>query len=225
MVTTGFRTSLDPGKGASTRDQVAASLSRLRVQIINLEQVVREIAPHCDPNEIQHDVELMLPAMIALRESGQAAQREELLRLFMGDAAPRPVDIERARMQAQARKKVFNGTDWLTAAQIADLAGLGQKNPSGTVNRWKQQRQIFALTFNGQDWYPKYALGDDFRPRPAIAEVMRALADWKAERLASWFEGKSSTLGGERPREVIVSNPQGVVAAARRVALAETHNG
>lgn len=225
MATIGLRTHLALGEGGSTRAQIAASLSRLRVQIVNLEQVVREIAPDCDPNEIQHDVEHLLPAVIALRESGQSARREELLRLFMGDAAPRPVDIVRAKMQAQARKKVFDGSEWLTAAQIADLAGLGQKNPSGTVNRWKQQRQIFALDVHGQDWYPKYALEDDFRPRPAIAKVMAALADWKADRLASWFEAKSSTLGGERPREVIASDPQRVVDAAKRVALAEAHNG
>jgi len=134
-------------------------------------------------------------------------------------------DRVRAKMQAEARKKVFTGTDWATAAQIADLAGLGQKNPSGTVNRWKQQRQIFALHVNGQDWYPKYALDENFRPVPAIAEVMAALADWRAERLASWFEAKSSSLGGQRPRELIATNPQMVVDAAKRVAMAEAYNG
>ena len=67
MATKGLRTHLDLGEGGSTRTQIAASLSRLRVQIVNLEQVVREIAPGCDPNEIQHDVEHLLPAVIALR--------------------------------------------------------------------------------------------------------------------------------------------------------------
>lgn len=207
---------VDPGNGP---------LSSLRVTITNLEQVVRAIAPDCDPNDIEHDLEQLLPAVIALRGSRQTTQREELVRLFIGDAAPRPVDIVRARMQAEARKKVFNGTDWATAAQIADLAGLGQKNPSGTVNRWKQQRQIFALHVNGQDWYPKYALDESFRPLPAVAQVMAALPDWRAERLASWFEAKSSSLGGRRPREVLLTDPQLVVDAARRVAMAEAHNG
>jgi len=55
--------------------------------------------------------------------------------------------------------------------------------------------------------------------------VMAALADWRADRLASWFEAKSSTLGGERPREVIAFDPQRVVDAARRVATAEANNG
>lgn len=143
----------------------------------------------------------------------------------MCDMAPRLLDIERAMMQAEARKKVFTRSEWATAAQIADLAGLGQKNPSGTVNRWKQQRQIFALHRNGQDWYPKYALGEDFRPLPAIAKVMEALPKWQAERLVSWFEAKSSTLGGERPRQLIAAEPDRVVDAAKRVAMAEAHNG
>lgn len=209
----------------SPPDPRMSALSRLRVKIANLEQVVREIAPDCDPVEIEHDVEQLLPAVIALRGARQSTQREELVKLFIGDAGPRPVDIVRAKMQAEARKKVFSGTDWATAAQIAELAGLGRKNPSGTVNRWKQQRQIFALHVNGQDWYPRYALDGSFRPLPAIAEVMAALADWRAERLASWFEAKSSSLGGQRPRELIATDPQRVIDAARRVALAEAHNG
>ncbi|MDM0028390.1 hypothetical protein [Variovorax saccharolyticus] len=208
---------ISPGKGA-------ARLARVRVKIANLEQVVREIAPDCDPNEIERDIEQLLPAVIALRESRQSVRREELVRLFIGDAAPRPVDIVRARMQAEARKRVFSGTDWATAAQIADLAELGQKNPSGTVNRWKQQRQIFALHVSGKDWYPKYALGENFRPLPAMAEVMAAVVDWRAQRLASWFEAKSSSLSGQRPRELIATNPQLVVDAAKRVVIAEAHN-
>ncbi|MDM0072607.1 hypothetical protein [Variovorax sp. J31P207] len=206
-----------PGKGAAT-------FSRLRVKIANLEQVVREIAPDCDPSEIEHDIEELLPPVIALRESCQSVQREQLVRLFIGDAGPRPVDIVRARMQAEARKNVFKSTDWATAAQIADLAELGQKNPSATVNRWKQRRQIFALHVNGKDWYPKYALDENFRPLPAVAEVMAALVDWRAERLASWFEAKASSLSGQRPRELIATNPQLVVDAAKRVVIAEAHN-
>ena len=213
------------GRSARPTSSAATRFSQLRVEIPNLEKLMREAASNCDSSQIEHDVEQLLPAIIALRESGQTAMREEMLRVFLGDAVPRPLDIERARMQADARKKVFDGTAWLTAAQIADLAGLGQKNPSGTVNRWKQQRQIFALNHRGQDWYPKYALDDDFRPHPAIAQVIDALPDWKAERLASWFESKSSTLGGERPREVLAFDAPRVIAAAQRVAMAEAHNG
>lgn len=203
----------------------ARSLSSLEVKIVNLDQVVRELAPGVDPNEIKQDVERLVPAVIAMRGERQSTVQGELLRLLMGDVVPRPLDIERAMMQAQARKTVFAGTEWATAAQIAELAGLGQKNPSGTVNRWKQQRQIFALHRNGQDWYPRYALGEDFRPLPAIAKVMEALPGWRPERLASWFEAKSSTLGGQRPREVIAAEPGRVVEAAKRVAMAEAHNG
>ncbi len=217
MIQTALLSPFDLGKGARQRE--------LRVRVARLEEVLREYAPHCDARQIEEDLEHLVLPIIAMREAGQVQREQDLLRLFIGDAAPRRVDILRAKMKAEARKKVFDGAEWMTAAQIADVAGLGQKNPSGTVNRWKQQRHIFAINFDGQDWYPKYALGDDFRPWPAIARIMATFKDWTGERLASWFEAKSSTLGGERPRDVIQADPQRVIDAAERVASAETHNG
>ncbi|WP_286372534.1 hypothetical protein [Variovorax saccharolyticus] len=51
-----------------------------------------------------------------------------------------------------------------------------------------------------------------------------ALVDWRAERLASWFEAKSSSLSGQRPRELIATNPQLEVDAAKCVVMAEAFN-
>ncbi len=108
-----------------------------------------------------------------------------------------PVDMTRARLQAQAVRELRQGTDWLTAAEIGDLAGLGPANPVATVSRWKQQGRIFALRQGGKDYYPKYALGPDFHPLPVFKEILAVLAGYDPELLAGWFDGARAEKTGE----------------------------
>ena len=148
---------------------------------------------------------------------------DQLVGLMLGDHSPTPIDISKARMKASALRDVFDGTEWLTAAQITELAGLGQANRSGAANRWKQRHKIFALQHEGQDHYPRYLLDEHFRPLPAAEQVLQELEGFSAGRLASWFESRNGLLGGERPRDVIASDPNRVVEAARRSLEAEQH--
>jgi hypothetical protein len=105
------------------------------------------------------------------------------------------------------------------------MARLGQANPFGTVGRWKQQGRIFAIRRDGRDHFPQYALGDDFRPLPAMARVLPELSHHSSEWIAGWFESTSSFLGGARPRELIATEPERVIAAARDTVEAEEFAG
>lgn len=94
---------------------------------------------------------------------------------MLGDHSSTPIDITNARMKAGALRAVFSGTEWLTAAQIEKLAGLGQANRSGAANWWKQRRKVFALQHDRQGHYPRYLFDDDFRPQPAAEQVQGVL--------------------------------------------------
>lgn len=63
-----------------------------------------------------------------------------------------------ARMTAEACKAVLEGGDWLTAVQIAEMAGFSASNPSAQPNKWKKDGQIFAVRHRGVDYFPGYAL-------------------------------------------------------------------
>lgn len=189
---------LDGGRLGSEADSLRAHARRL-------EETLAKLAP------------IVVDGYIAK----ESQSFDQLVDLMLGDYSPTPIDITKARMKAGALRAVFTGTEWLTAAQIAELAGLGQANRSGAANRWKQLRKVFTLQHDGQDHYPRYLLDDEFRPLAAAEQVLEALVGFSANRLASWFEGRNGLLDGKRPREVLASDPERVVEAARRTLDAE----
>ncbi len=180
-----------------------------------------------DLRVLAHRLEETLAKLAPIVVDGYVAKEsqnfDQLVDLMLGDHGPTPIDITKARMKAGALRAVFQGTEWLTAAQVAELAGLGQANRSGAANRWKQRRKVFALQHDGQDHYPRYLLDDDFRPLPGSERVLEVLESFSANRLASWFESRNGLLDGMRPREVLASDPQRVIEAARRTLDAELH--
>jgi len=175
--------------------------------------------------EVQQELLGVARAILQLRRARREVKREQLVQLFVGDVTPTPVDIDRARLEAQAWRQILNGGEWLTAAEVGELANLGAGNPVATVNRWKKDRKIFAITRDGRDYFPRYALGPDFRPLPAVAAVLKILPWQSGERLAAWFESTSSFLGGKRPREVLASDPAWVARAAQDAVDAENFAG
>ncbi|WP_298434941.1 hypothetical protein [Ottowia sp.] len=150
------------------------------------------------------------------------AQNEQTLKALVNAVVPKvpptPALIREASMIARSRKAVLDGADWLTAAQVAELAGLSANNPSTQPNKWKRQHQIFALSHNGVDYYPGYGLDPDtgFRPRKELKAVLEVFGDRKdGWGLAYWFLAVNSFLGGRRPQDVLAVEPAQVVAAAR----------
>jgi hypothetical protein len=122
-----------------------------------------------------------------------------------------------ARMAAQARGEVLASGQWLTAAQIAELAGFSTSNPSAQPNKWKKDGQIFAIRHQGLDYFPAYGLDAKagYRPLKPLAPVLALFADRKdGWGLAYWFESVNSFLAGKRPRDVLAKRPDQVLAAA-----------
>lgn len=191
-----------------------------------------EFAVEADLPDTEHDREAVEKALRKLAAAGLAVRNEqrqnmhqELLKLFLDGVTAEPADIASIELQAKAYRQVGSGTDWLTAQQVCDLAGLGTGNPSATVNRWKQDRKIFAIQRLGRDLYPRYALGPDFRPLPQLAKVLAVLAHYPGEQLAAWFESTSGFLGGARPRELLASQAERVLQAAQDTVADEQHGG
>jgi hypothetical protein len=168
-----------------------------------------------DLEDFQRLISEVIGAALTLRQQRRDMKRQQLVELLVGDTAFRRVDMRRARLEANAVRAFQQHSDWLTASQIAHLVDLGRTNPGATISRWKKQGRIFALRRDGKDYYPSYALGSDFLPRPVMKEVLKVLADYDSELLAAWFDSTSRFLGGRRPREVIVEEPERVLECAR----------
>lgn len=152
----------------------------------------------------------------ALREQNEQTLKA-LVNAVVPKAPPAPGLLREAAALARSRKAVLEGADWLTAAKLAELAGLSATNPSTQPNKWKRQRQIFAIRHNGIDYFPSYGLDPetDWRPRKALKSVLEVFGDEKdGWGLAYWFRSANGFLGGQRPQDVLATQPEQVIAAA-----------
>lgn len=106
--------------------------------------------------------------------------------------------IREAAMLVKARKAVLESGDWLSAAELAQLAQLSTTNPSAQPNKWKKNGQIFAIHHNGVDYFPGYGLDRDanFRPLKAMSQVIEVFDGHKdGWGMAFWFLSANSFLG------------------------------
>ena len=134
--------------------------------------------------------------------------------------------IFEAKMMSEARTAVLEAEDFVTASAIAEAARYSTKNPSSQPNRWKRARQIFAVSHKGVDLYPLYALDRDqeFRPLPIVGEVLGLFGATKTGwETAFWFASVNSYLGSKKPKDVLQSNPEGVLKAAQAEAVGVQH--
>lgn len=142
---------------------------------------------------------------------------ERLVDVLMPRTPPSPRLLKEAVMLVQARKAVLESGDWLTAAEVAQLAELSTRNPSAQPNKWKKQGQIFAINHGGVDYFPGYGLDRNagFRPSKVMAKVIEILARNKDSwGMAYWFRSDNSFLGGKKPQDLLASEPERVIEAA-----------
>jgi hypothetical protein len=140
---------------------------------------------------------------------------------------PTPTHIlTEARMRSKAKIAVLESGDWLTASEVAEVAGFETVNPSAQTSKWKAKKLIFSISHKGVDFFPGYALdpATDYRPRAAIKAVIDVFGDKKGGwGLAYWFASVNSFLGGRRPQDVIQEAPERVIAAAQDAIVGAAH--
>jgi hypothetical protein len=63
---------------------------------------------------------------------------------------------------------------------VAKLAGFSASNLSAQPNRWKRNREIFAIQHGREDNLPPYGLDPgDHRSRKEMAEILKVFGDAK----------------------------------------------
>ena len=142
---------------------------------------------------------------------------------ILGDAVPagESIELARERLQALALQWILDGTNWLSGEEVATQAGVGV----ATIERWKEERKVFAINHEGRELYPRYAFDEQLRPLAVIDEVLTIFVDSSAMSVAAWFESTSSFLRGKRPRELAANAPDQVKAAAANSLELERHPG
>ncbi len=126
--------------------------------------------------------------------------------------------LEQLHRQAESQNAFVDSVELLTSAMIGAWRGSSAKNSSAMASRWKSAGRIFAVPSGRADLYPAFQFDEHGEPRAVIGEVLRHLAaesDWAK---ALWWTAPSGWLNGRRPVDVLDTDPQSVVEAARHTA-------
>jgi hypothetical protein len=133
-----------------------------------------------------------------------------------------PAVLEQVNRNAAAHAELAEEFGLLSSTQVAELAKSKSvaSNPAALANRWRKERKVFTVEVEGgAQRFPGFQFGTNGKPRPVIAQVLAAVDDrltgWE---LALWFTGSNGWLGGERPADVLDSDPELVVEAAGHLA-------
>lgn len=217
MATTEKATELSGvGTLSGTPEQVRTGLSHLHA-----EQVIALTFEHGSEASVRAlagTVANLAPLVRSILERRQDAAFRSIIEALVPEVPPPQHKLVEARMTAQARKAVLESGDWLTAAQIAEMAGFSTSNPSAQPNKWKKDGFIFAVRHRGVDYFPGYALdpSTDYRPAKGLARVLAVFRGQKDDwGLAYWFASINSFLGGQRPQDLLIDQPECVAAAAQ----------
>lgn len=212
-----------PGETGPLAFQTVAGTAtevRKKLKAADDDQVVALTLEHANPKRTQviaQAVALIAPLIVATLDRREREAIDKIIdALVPAVPLPRHLILE-AQMNAQARVAVLESAEWLTAAQVSKFAGFSGQNASTQPNKWKREGKIFAIRQGGSDYYPGYALDAEagYRPIKGLGPVLKrfagALDDWD---IAIWFGSVNGFLGGQRPLDLLKSEPEKVLAAA-----------
>ncbi|MFJ1340097.1 hypothetical protein ACIKP7_18420 [Pseudomonas caricapapayae] len=203
--------------------------SQKQTSLRQAEKVVAVALAHASPREADAIAETFASIATFVKDLvGRQHQQtlESIVEALVPKVPPTPTALKEAAMLAQARTAVLESGEWMTAAQIAGLAGFSPSNPSAQPNKWKREGAIFALRHHGVDYFPAYGLdaANGYRPLKAMAPVLARLKHNKDSwGLAYWFMSVNSFLAGKRPLDLLNSDPDRVLAAAEDELQAAMH--
>lgn len=209
------------GSTQEVRQQLGRSGGR-QVLAVSFE----DISPSALQSVTENISDVTASLLDLLSQRQDQASMHRLAEALVPAAPVSPRLLREAGMLVSARKAVLASGDWLSAAELAQLAGLSPRNPSAQPNKWKKQGQIFAIHHNGVDYFPGYGLDPDssFRPLKAMAGIIAVLAPHKdGWGMAYWFMSVNSFLGGKRPQDLLRTDPARVLAAAEDEVMGIVH--
>ncbi|MDR2212039.1 MAG: hypothetical protein LBE21_00215 [Pseudomonadales bacterium] len=215
--------------GVSTLTGSAKDVGRKLDKLDTKQQIVAITLGHVTAREAGAIAETIasiaqLVDLRLVRHEREALQ--SLVDTLVPKAPPTPAQLKEAAMLVQARTAVLKEAHWLTATQIAGLAGFSASNPSAQPNKWKRDGLIFAIRHHGIDYFPAYGLDPQtaYRPLKSLAQIIQLFKSAKdAWGLAYWFASANSFLGGKRPQDLLTTQPERVIAAAADELEAAAH--
>jgi hypothetical protein len=145
----------------------------------------------------------------------------ELIELLAPEHVPSKATVEQARGNAELRVRFLDEFESVSSAELAELVSSRSKNRAALAYNWRSQRRVFSIPVGREQRYPLFQIDlEAGEPKPAVAQVLASLQEAGLEgwQLALWFAGPLASLDDRRPVDLLDTEPELVVNAARAVA-------
>ena len=140
--------------------------------------------------------------------------------LVKGDDTELQAALNRARLQ----EKILAGTSMVDQGQACELLGLSAANPSATMKRKEDKREILRFTVDGRAAYPLFQFDvEGRRIQPAMMKLIALKPrTWSDFRLLHWLTRPHLDFG-VAPAERLGAEAEAVIAAFEREIVPAEH--
>lgn len=165
-------------------------------------------------------------AVFATRFSGEIDKVVNAYRLMLRESLAKgnDPDLQAALNRARLQEKILASTSMVDQAQACELLGLSGTNPSATMKRKEEKREILRFTLDGRVAYPLFQFDvEGRRIFPVMAKLIALKPDtWSDFRLLHWLTRPHLDFGAA-PAEKLGAQETEVVAAFKREILPVEH--
>lgn len=166
--------------------------------------------------------EAMKAAFVAVfsnRFSGEIDKVVDAYRVMLRESLAKgnDSDLQTALNRARLQEKILASTSMVDQAQACELLGLSGTNPSATMKRKEEKREILRFTIDGRVSYPLFQFDvEGRRIFPAMAKLIALKPEtWSDFRLLHWLTRPHLDFG-TAPAEKLGAEDAEVVAAFKR---------
>lgn len=126
-------------------------------------------------------------------------------------------ELQAALNRARLQEKILASTSMVDQAQACQLLGMSATNPSATMKRKEEKRELLRFTVDGRAVYPLFQFDvEGRRIYPVVAKLLATKpSDWSDFRLLHWLTRPHLDFDGP-PGEVLGTDDQAVLAAFER---------
>lgn len=138
----------------------------------------------------------------------------------------RSIEEREEEMVSFARAHILECGDFLLVQGLANHLGIYVELLSPALMEWEADHRIFSINHDGYRSFPVYAFPSEggASPIPCLRDVLSVLCPMKdGWGVAYWFISPNGWLGGQRPQDLLSTEPSRVVSAAHEEASGVMH--
>lgn len=184
---------------------------------------IRDNAPGA---AVQKTMKAAFIAVFSQRFSSEIDKVVDAYRVMLRESLAKGVDSElkTALNRARLQEKILAGTLMVDQTQACELLGLSRTNPSATMKRKEEKREILRFTVEGRAAYPLSQFDiEGRRIFPAMAKLIALKPEtWSDFRLLHWLTRPHLDFGAS-PAEQLGEEEAGVIAAFKREIVPAEH--